>query len=115
MSPKTSASCSWIWPHPPLQRPDGRVGARFGRIARGVLGKRRIESGVLSVRPPYDPQCYLCPGNVRANGERNPEYTSTFVFTQRLRMAFLPDTQRQDATRHPLLRAHSARASEPAA
>ena len=29
----------------------------------------------------YDPSCYLCPGNVRANGERNPKYDSTFVFT----------------------------------
>lgn len=27
-----------------------------------------------------DPDCYLCPGNLRANGERNPNYTSTFVF-----------------------------------
>src|SRR4029079_9257996 len=31
-------------------------------------------------RPQYDPTCYLCPGNMRANGERNPQYTSTFVF-----------------------------------
>jgi UDPglucose--hexose-1-phosphate uridylyltransferase len=31
-------------------------------------------------RPAYDPGCYLCPGNVRANGEYNPDYTSTFVF-----------------------------------
>src|SRR5579864_652848 len=28
----------------------------------------------------YDPQCYLCPGNVRAEGLRNPKYTQTFVF-----------------------------------
>lgn len=28
----------------------------------------------------YDPDCYLCPGNERANGARNPSYTSTFVF-----------------------------------
>jgi UDPglucose--hexose-1-phosphate uridylyltransferase len=31
--------------------------------------------------PAYDPSCYLCPGNVRANGEQNPKYESTFVFT----------------------------------
>jgi UDPglucose--hexose-1-phosphate uridylyltransferase len=31
--------------------------------------------------PSYDASCYLCPGNVRANGSRNPEYDSTFVFT----------------------------------
>ena len=31
-------------------------------------------------RPAYDPTCYLCPGNVRANGAHNPQYTGTFVF-----------------------------------
>ena len=31
-------------------------------------------------QPAYDPTCYLCPGNARAGGIRNPEYTSTFVF-----------------------------------
>lgn len=30
--------------------------------------------------PEYDPKCYLCPGNERAGGVRNPSYTSTFVF-----------------------------------
>lgn len=29
----------------------------------------------------YDPGCYLCPGNQRAGGARNPNYASTFVFT----------------------------------
>ena len=29
---------------------------------------------------PYDPNCYLCPGNTRAGGARNPSYTQTFVF-----------------------------------
>jgi UDPglucose--hexose-1-phosphate uridylyltransferase len=32
-------------------------------------------------RKSYDPDCYLCPGNRRANDEKNPEYKSTFVFT----------------------------------
>ncbi|HLV86095.1 MAG TPA: UDP-glucose--hexose-1-phosphate uridylyltransferase [Candidatus Sulfotelmatobacter sp.] len=30
--------------------------------------------------PEYDPECYLCPGNARAGGVRNPAYSSTFVF-----------------------------------
>ncbi|MBP6182054.1 UDP-glucose--hexose-1-phosphate uridylyltransferase [Flavobacterium sp.] len=30
--------------------------------------------------PEYDPTCYLCPGNVRANGEVNPKYENAFVF-----------------------------------
>ena len=33
-----------------------------------------------STIPAYDPQCYLCPGNERASGTRNPQYESTFVF-----------------------------------
>jgi len=36
---------------------------------------------VASAAPPYDPNCYLCPGNQRAGGVRNPDYSSTFVFT----------------------------------
>jgi UDPglucose--hexose-1-phosphate uridylyltransferase len=30
--------------------------------------------------PQYDPNCYLCPGNARAGGVRNPKYETTFVF-----------------------------------
>jgi UDPglucose--hexose-1-phosphate uridylyltransferase len=39
----------------------------------------------------YDPNCYLCPGNERAGGVRNPRYTSTFVFDNDF-PALLPDT-----------------------
>lgn len=28
----------------------------------------------------YDPECYLCPGNLRAGGARTDKYTSTYVF-----------------------------------
>lgn len=30
--------------------------------------------------PAYDPKCYLCPGNARAQGDQNPAYDNTFVF-----------------------------------
>ncbi|MFL0670428.1 MAG: UDP-glucose--hexose-1-phosphate uridylyltransferase [Erythrobacter sp.] len=30
--------------------------------------------------PSHDPQCYLCPGNVRVGGEVNPDYTGVHVF-----------------------------------
>lgn len=30
--------------------------------------------------PSHDPDCYLCAGNKRINGEQNPQYTQTFVF-----------------------------------
>lgn len=36
---------------------------------------------VAAERPPaYDPACYLCPGNARAGGARNPAYAATFAF-----------------------------------
>jgi UDPglucose--hexose-1-phosphate uridylyltransferase len=28
----------------------------------------------------YDPECYLCPGNMRAGGHRTPVYSETYVF-----------------------------------
>lgn len=48
------------------------------RVLRPWQGK--VESPSPERLPPYDPNCYLCPGNSRANGEENPEYESTFVF-----------------------------------
>jgi UDPglucose--hexose-1-phosphate uridylyltransferase len=30
--------------------------------------------------PAYDPTCYLCPGNTRNTGQKNPSYPGTFVF-----------------------------------
>jgi UDPglucose--hexose-1-phosphate uridylyltransferase len=48
------------------------------RSARPWLG------GVEQVAPTpavaHDPSCYLCPGNARANGARNPDYKGVFVF-----------------------------------
>ena len=31
----------------------------------------------------HDPACHLCPGNTRATGEINPDYSGTFVFQDR--------------------------------
>lgn len=50
-----------------------------GRTRRPWHGSR--EATVRTEAPAYDPRCYLCPGNERANGARNPEYPGTFVFT----------------------------------
>lgn len=44
-------------------------------------------------RPAYDPKCYLCPGNERANGAHNPPYAETFVFTNDF-PALVPDVAR---------------------
>jgi len=59
-------------------------------------------------RPAYDPKCYLCPGNRRANGEHTPHYTSTFVFPNDF-SALLPDTPTTGAADDPLLRAEPVR------
>ena len=48
------------------------------RAKRPWLGQ--VEKAPAENLPPYDPACYLCPGNERAGGVRNPAYTSTFVF-----------------------------------
>lgn len=50
----------------------------------------REEAVADEARPTYDPSCYLCPGNSRAGGIRNPDYSSTFVFTNDF-PALLPD------------------------
>ena len=60
-----------------------------GRTGRPWLGTR--EPAQPDQLPSYDPTCYLCPGNVRANGEANPSYDSTFVFTNDF-AALEPDT-----------------------
>jgi UDPglucose--hexose-1-phosphate uridylyltransferase len=39
-----------------------------------------VESVPSPDRPQYDPSCYLCPGNARVGGIRNPKYESTYVF-----------------------------------
>ena len=40
----------------------------------------QIETSNATVLREYDPECYLCPENQRANGARNPKYEHTFVF-----------------------------------
>jgi UDPglucose--hexose-1-phosphate uridylyltransferase len=48
------------------------------RLARPWQGQ--VEAAQPDTRPAYDPGCYLCPGNTRANGEVNPPYEGTHVF-----------------------------------
>ena len=48
------------------------------RTQRPWLGQ--VERLATESEPNYDPNCYMCPGNTRATGARNPVYTATFVF-----------------------------------
>lgn len=82
---------------PSLDTPHRRFNALNGdwilvsphRTKRPWLGKQ--ESAAVEVRPEHDPKCLLCAGNQRMNGERNPEYTSTFVFDNDF-AALLPES-----------------------
>jgi len=58
------------------------------RTQRPWLGK--MEEEATPSQTSYDPSCYLCPGNERARGARNPHYRSTFVFDNDY-PALLPD------------------------
>ena len=58
--------------------------------------------------PSYDPSCYLCPGNTRANGEANPRYEETFVFTNDF-AALRPDSAPARFEEGDLLRAEGER------
>ena len=51
----------------------------------------QVEKTVAAAGAAYDPGCYLCPGNERAGGHRNPKYESTFVFDNDF-AALLPDS-----------------------
>ncbi|HEX9106185.1 MAG TPA: UDP-glucose--hexose-1-phosphate uridylyltransferase, partial [Longimicrobiales bacterium] len=56
----------------------------------------------VAARPAYDPSCYLCPGNERAGGERNPPYAGTYVFPNDF-PALLPDEPAPAVPPEPLL------------
>ncbi len=58
------------------------------RTKRPWLGM--VDAAPGDARPEYDPGCYLCPGNERAGGARNPKYTETYLFDNDY-AALLPD------------------------
>ena len=74
------------------------------RLERPWLG--RVEKLALEQLPAYAPACYMCPGNARARGVRNPAYTATFVFDNDF-PALLPDTPEGRFDQRGLLVAHS--------
>ncbi|MCD6520484.1 MAG: UDP-glucose--hexose-1-phosphate uridylyltransferase [Anaerolineae bacterium] len=76
------------------------------RTKRPWLGQ--VEKPAPEKRPSYDPKCYLCPGNERAGGVRNPQYTGTFVFDNDF-AALLPDTPTGEYHQGDLLLARSER------
>lgn len=55
----------------------------------------------------HDPDCYLCPGNQRASGVRNPAYRGPYVFDNDF-PALQPDAHAPVHDGDPLMRASSA-------
>jgi UDPglucose--hexose-1-phosphate uridylyltransferase len=74
------------------------------RTKRPWQGK--VETLPADNRPSYDPKCYLCPGNERADGSVNPQYTDSFVFTNDF-SALLSDTPAGEVNVEGLLKAQS--------
>ena len=60
--------------------------------------------------PSYDPQCYLCAGNTRVNGQTNPHYGGTFVFSND-HAALLPQVPKAAQGTDPLFQMEAARGS----
>ncbi|HEY5207083.1 MAG TPA: UDP-glucose--hexose-1-phosphate uridylyltransferase [Roseiarcus sp.] len=48
------------------------------RAQRPWQGQREAKAAPATLV--HDPNCYLCPGNLRVGGARNPDYPHTFVF-----------------------------------
>ena len=76
------------------------------RTKRPWLG--RVERTAAADLPAYDPSCYLCPGNERADGARNPKYNGTFAFDNDF-AALLPDAPQFEIVEGGLLVARGER------
>jgi UDPglucose--hexose-1-phosphate uridylyltransferase len=95
------------WPHRRLNPLTGDwVQVSPNRNARPWLGQ--VEKPAPSAQPRYDAACYLCPGNERAGGARNPYYKETFVFTNDY-AALRPETPPLSLEASPLFVAASER------
>lgn len=59
-----------------------------------------------AARAAHDPECYLCPGNARVNGEANPLYEGPYVFANDF-AALMPEAPAPSES-DPLMRAAGA-------
>lgn len=61
------------------------------------------------VTAPYEPDCYLCPGNERAGGAKNPAYAGTYVFDNDYPALLPGQVAEQVAEVNPLVVSESVR------
>ncbi|QFU22971.1 UDP-glucose--hexose-1-phosphate uridylyltransferase [Shewanella eurypsychrophilus] len=66
------------------------------------------EATVAATNIDYDSECFLCAGNKRISGDINPNYQSTYVFSNDF-AALSPDTPSVSANDDPLMRCDSAK------
>lgn len=71
------------------------------RIKRPWLGQTEPLQSINL--PKYDPDCYLCPGNRRSNGEQNPSYNHTFTFENDFAAVLPPPLPSPPPPPHPFL------------
>jgi UDPglucose--hexose-1-phosphate uridylyltransferase len=76
-----------------------------GRLSRPWLGHQQEPVAEPGLR--YDPACYLCPGNARAAGARNPAYEHTLVFDNDFPGLHPADTPGGQLDSEPLLMAEA--------
>jgi UDPglucose--hexose-1-phosphate uridylyltransferase len=50
-----------------------------------------VSENVTGTDVSFDPSCYLCPGNTRASGECNPDYTAPWAFDNDFPAVLVPD------------------------
>jgi len=76
------------------------------RTKRPWQGK--VEKTAPDDRPKYDEKCYLCPGNERAGGFKNPDYKDVFAFQNDF-SALVPDIPEGSYENKDIFRAESER------